>query len=119
EWSQLGVLRGDVQQVAALEAETPVLHVREGAHAVPLDLVRVVVVGRRQRAEARLHRFDVTWERHTSQFSVGPPRVLHTACTLSNVRPAGSRRRAATMSSGAFSSRAAATSSSRPAGNAA
>jgi gas vesicle protein len=63
EAAQLGVLRGDVVQVAALDVEAPGTDVGDRAHAVPLDLVGPALVVAGQRAEARLHRHDALGHR--------------------------------------------------------
>jgi hypothetical protein len=47
EGPDLGVVRRDVEEVAALEPDASPLAVEDGPHAVPLDLVRplFVIVG--------------------------------------------------------------------------
>ena len=68
----LRVLGGDVEEVAALDARPVVVHVDEGADAVPLELVGVgrVVVGQAF-GEGRLHRLQPAGERVGQLSSAG------------------------------------------------
>ena len=59
EAADLGIARGDVEQVARVQAHAARLGVADGAHAVPLDLEGPVLVVARQRAGARHHRDDL------------------------------------------------------------
>ena len=63
ERPDLGVLRADVVQVAALEPQPAGLGVRDRAHAVPFDLVRPAVVLGGQGAEPGHHRHEVLGHR--------------------------------------------------------
>jgi hypothetical protein len=64
ERANLGVLRGDVTAVSALELQMPGVAVADGPHPVPLELVRPPALVGRQAAERRGHRGDVLGHGH-------------------------------------------------------
>ena len=73
EAAQLRVARRDVAPAAGLEPQAAAVDVADRAHAVPLDLVRPVLVVLRQLARAGQHRLDPLGHR----LAVGILRRIH------------------------------------------